>query len=256
MGARPNLCYEWKGFKNPHPSGWRLSKERLEEEYRKGNFVIIGEGNRRRLQRRKYERDYRGKQVGNLWTDIPSLSGRQRTGWSTEKPILLYQRIIKASSNRGDLVLDPFCGCATTCVAAETLGRRWVGIDIDPEAEKVTKDRLFKEAGYAQGIDGSYLDVRKSPPKRTDIERVSDSKMRHSLWKSQGMRCANPYCTLKKIARIEDVHLDHRIPKSRGGSDEALNRMGLCGNCNQRKGVKAWGEFLDQERAKQPHPSI
>ena len=66
MGARPNLCYEWRGYKNPHPSGWRLSKERLEEEYQKGNIVIREDG---RLERRKYESDYRGVPVGSLWTD-------------------------------------------------------------------------------------------------------------------------------------------------------------------------------------------
>ena len=110
MDARPNLCYEWRGFVNPHPSGWRLSKDRLEEEYQKGNIVITRDG---KLERRKYERDFKGKQVGNLWADIPIASGKERTGYPTQKPLALLHRIINASSNPGDVVLDPFCGCAT-----------------------------------------------------------------------------------------------------------------------------------------------
>ena len=253
MGARPNLCYEWRGFTNPHPSGWRLSKERLEEEYKKGNIIIKANG---RLQRRKYQRDYKGKQAGNLWTDMHIYQKKERTGWSTQKPLALYERIIKASSNEGDVVLDPFCGCATTCVAAEKLGRQWVGIDIDPVAETITKDRLFDVSGLNQMMDDSFVTVRKHPPKRGDIEQIADRKMRLLLWKRQGGKCANPYCTLKRIERKEDVELDHMIPKSRGGSDDLANRIGLCGNCNKRKSAKAWGQFLDEERSMQPHPKI
>ena len=72
MGDRPNLCYEWRGFVNPHPSGWRLSKERLEEEYQKGNIVIRPDG---KLERRKYLEDYKGASYGNLWDDILPTSG-------------------------------------------------------------------------------------------------------------------------------------------------------------------------------------
>ena len=95
MGARPNLCYEWRGFVNPHPSGWRLSKERLEEEYQKGNIVIRSDG---KLERRKYLEDYKGTSYGNLWDDILPTSGNQRTGYPTQKPLALLDRIIKASS--------------------------------------------------------------------------------------------------------------------------------------------------------------
>ena len=96
MGARPNLCYTWRGFTNPHPSGWRLSEQRLEEEYQKGNFVILPDG---RLQRRKYERDWRGATRSNLWDDILPAQGIERTGYPTQKPQVLARRIIEASSN-------------------------------------------------------------------------------------------------------------------------------------------------------------
>jgi len=125
MGARPNLCYTFMGIDPPYPSGWRLSRDRMEEEYAKGNIVVI-DG---KLERRSYMRDYRGVSPGNLWVDTELLLGAQsteRTGYPTQKPLALYERIIKASSNPGDIVLDPFCGCATTPIAAERLGRQWV----------------------------------------------------------------------------------------------------------------------------------
>ena len=168
MGERPNLCYEWRGFKNPHPAGWRLSKERLEEEYQKGNFVIRLDG---KLERRKYEEDYRGCPVGNFWDDVKPVQGKEWTGYPTQKPIVLLERIIQASSKKGDLVLDPFCGCATTCVAAEKLERNWVGIDISVEAYEQVQKRLKKEVDkpqpdWVKGDTAIHLET--DPPKRTD----------------------------------------------------------------------------------------
>ena len=133
MGDRPNLCYEWRGFRNPHPSGWRLSKEKMEEEYQKGNIVIRPDG---KLERRKYEDDYRGVSINNVWTDIKIVRGKESTGYPTQKPLALLHRIIKASTKKGDIVLDPFCGCATTCVASQQLGRKWIGIDIEKQLQE------------------------------------------------------------------------------------------------------------------------
>ena len=201
------------------------------------------------------------KGITDVW-DIPSINNmaKERTGWKTQKPLKLYQRIVKASSNEGDLVLDPFCGCATTCVAAEMEGRRWIGIDIDPVAETETRNRLFEMSGLAQMSEYKESDVvvtvKKRPPRRTDITQGSDAEMRLSLWKRQGQRCANPYCSLADIKRTADLQLDHVIPKSRGGSDDVLNRIGLCGDCNRRKSTKAWGAFLDGERSQKPHPTV
>ena len=140
MGDRPNLCFEWRGYKNPHPSGWRLSKPRLEEEYQKGNIVIREDG---KLQRRKYLEDYKGASHGNLWSDINPVGQSERTGYPTQKPEALLERIIKASSNEGDLVLDCFVGSGTTAAVAEKLGRRWIGVDIGRFAIQTTRKRLL-----------------------------------------------------------------------------------------------------------------
>ena len=144
MGARPNLCYTFMGFDPPYASGWRLSRERMEEEYAKGN-IVVKDG---KVERRSYARDYRGVSPGNLWTETELLLGAQaseRVGYPTQKPLALYERIIRASSNEGDMVLDPFAGCATTPIAAERLGRQWVGIDIWDRAYKTVLDRLESE---------------------------------------------------------------------------------------------------------------
>ena len=119
----------------------------------------------------------------------------KRAGWTTQKPPDLYRIFVEASSNPGDWVLDPFAGCGTTCAVAEKLGRRWLGIDIDPEAEQETVVRLRQEADILEVNDQNILTVRKSPPKRKDIEHISDDKLRNLLWQNQGRRCGNPYCT-------------------------------------------------------------
>ena len=155
MGPRPNLCYEWRGFVNPHSSGWRLKKERLEEEYQKGNFVILSNG---KLQRRKYQRDYRGTSYGNFWDDIVMPLGKERLGYPTQKPLALLERIINASSNPGDLVLDPFCGCGTAVEAAQNLGRRWLGIDVEPLAVDLMARRLRERCGIEPAIRGIPYD--------------------------------------------------------------------------------------------------
>ena len=109
MGARPNLCYAFQGITPPYPSGWRLSRERMQQEYDKGNIVVVGG----KLERRSYAHDYQGVSPGNLWAEKELLLGarsKERVGYPTQKPLALLNRIIKASSNKGNMVLDPFCG--------------------------------------------------------------------------------------------------------------------------------------------------
>ena len=198
-----------------------------------------------------------GERVNDVFDDIRPVSnlGTEKTGWSTQKPVTLYERIISASSNIGDLVLDPFCGCSTTLVAAERLARQWIGCDIDPQAESVVVTQMGKLLDPEQRelfrVSGE-MTTRKSPPRRTDIPRMADGKLRELVWRHQHQGCLNPYCDSRP--RAVDLHLDHKIPKIRGGSDAPENRIGLCGNCNMRKGRKAWGAFLNGERIAQPHP--
>ena len=141
MGPRPKLVYTYKGF-TPGPAGWRVKRETLEEIDKNGNLAWTKTGGvRRKLRPRDIEK---GKPIGSLWNDIPPINSqaRERIGYPTQKPVALLERIIGASSNEGDVVLDPFCGCGTTIEAAQRLERRWIGIDICVNACKVIEKRL------------------------------------------------------------------------------------------------------------------
>ena len=109
---------------------------------------------------REFETDsnWGQRKDGKLLTDwwyIPTLNtmAKERTGYPTQKPLALLERIITASSNKGDMVLDPFCGCATTCVAAEKLGRQWLGVDVSHRAYELVNQRL--EVLYAEQSENS-----------------------------------------------------------------------------------------------------
>ena len=196
------------------------------------------------------------------WTDINSLQSgvKERTGYPTQKPLKLYERIIKASSREGDIVLDPFAGCATTCVAAERLGRQWVGIDIWDKAHETVLDRLKREglAGPDGVSDGmlAFGDIRykTEPPERTDdglpaapylrtpkkVQLVSEPPDRFKtrqqkldyLLSVHGCKCAG--CD-REFDDPRYLELDHNAPRSTGGLNHTSNRILLCGPCNRLK---------------------
>lgn len=137
----------------------------------KGKYLLV-KNKKTGKQYKSYLNKNRGRPVLDWWEDIQSFntaySSKERTGYPTQKPLKLLRRIINATTNPGDLVLDPFCGCATTCVAAEQLDRRWIGIDESPMAAKLVVDRLGKEK---QTI--SKTDIRVNCNMSTDeIQRV------------------------------------------------------------------------------------
>ena len=102
-----------------------------------------------RIQRIRYLDELKGEEVPSLWDDIPPIGSqaKERVGYPTQKPLALLERIIKASSSPGDVVFDPFCGCATTLVAADRLQRSWVGIDISSKAAELVVSRIREESG-------------------------------------------------------------------------------------------------------------
>ncbi len=139
---RPNLIYEYKGYKPP-PNGWMITREKMEQWDREGR-IYFPKNKDGRLRRKSYADELRGMPVQNLWTDIPELNSQaaERLGYPTQKPVALLERIISASSNEGDVVLDPFCGCGTTVHAAQKLNRQWIGIDITHLAIALIEHRL------------------------------------------------------------------------------------------------------------------
>ena len=171
-----------------------------------------------------------GSPMPDVWTDINILNSqaKERVGYPTQKPLALLDRIIKASSNEGDLVLDPFCGCATTCVAAQHLHRKWVGIDISEKAAELVVDRLSDEGGLF--TDFIHLD---RPPVRSDLEQCEpDQDAKTRLYADQKGKCNACGVELD----IWHLEIDHIIPRSKNGGDYYENYQLLCGHCNRTKG--------------------
>ena len=149
MGERPNLCYEYKGVSNPNSAGWKVSINKLREIDKAGDLGWSKNG----IPFRKFRPEHtKGFLVSNIWDDIEQTSGKERLGYPTQKPLALLERIIKAGSNEGDIVLDAFCGCGTSLDAAERLKRNWIGIDISPIAISLIDKRL-KNTYHSKVID-------------------------------------------------------------------------------------------------------
>ena len=137
--APSRFTYEFLGVER----NWRISKERMEEEFKQGRIVQSKPGSV--PMRKQYINE--GKLVNDVWTDINILSvaTKEKTGYPTQKPLALLQRIVEMSTEKGDVVLDPFCGSGTSLVAAEKLGRKWIGIDISPTACEIATERIALE---------------------------------------------------------------------------------------------------------------
>jgi DNA modification methylase len=142
MMARKNLIFEYKGYTPEF--GWMMSRDKLDELDHKNKIYFTKNGKPRR---KNFLDDYEGYEIDNIWMDILPVGQNQSEiiGYPTQKPEALLERIIKASSNPGDLVLDPFVGGGTTVAVADKLGRHWIGIDQSVQAVKVTELRLQKQ---------------------------------------------------------------------------------------------------------------
>ena len=178
----------------------------------------------------------------------------ERTGYPTQKPLALYERIIKASSNEGDIVLDPFAGCATTPVAAEQLGRQWVGMDIWEGAYDLVKERMENNRQLIKDIpEILYSDT---PPDRTDEgedavpylrlkiqraleawQRLTHAQIREHLATAQASSDKVICAGCGRVLEQEFMHLDHILPRADGGANDITNRVLLCAPCNGRKGA-------------------
>ena len=174
-----------------------------------------------------------GQAVADIWTDVPPVNSqaKERVGYPTQKPLALLERIIKASSNEGDVVLDPFCGCATACVAADRLSRKWVGIDISPKAAELVNMRLQQAMGSL--FHHGYVTARTDIPRRTDIDApIPYRQNKHILFGQQEGLCNG--CGV--MFPFRNFTVDHMVPQSRGGADHLDNLQLLCGACNSVKG--------------------
>ena len=157
---RPNLIYDYKGFKSP-PNGWMITREKM-EQWDKDGKLYFPKNKEGRIRRKSYADELRGMPIQNLWTDIPEINSQaqERLGYPTQKPLALLERMVLASSNEGDTILDPFCGCGTAIHAAQKLKRGWIGIDITHLAISLIEKRL-KDAfpGIKYEVHGTPKDL-------------------------------------------------------------------------------------------------
>ena len=198
----------------------------------------------------------RGTPVTDWWSDVQTTTGwsPENTGYPTQKPLELYRRIIRASSNPGDIVFDPFAGCATTCVAAEAEGRQRVAADIWEGTLGVTQERLETLArptgsGETSGLRLYPVVQRTEPLVRTDEGEVSApplksvfrkrtaptmkrEEMLAALIERDGLQCQGCGFVPPHKRHLE---IDHKLPRSEGGSNDLDNRVLLCGPCNRAK---------------------
>ena len=176
----------------------------------------------------------RGAQLTDWWVDVSPLKKgfNESTGYPTQKPVALLNRIIEASSNQGNVVLDPFCGCATTLVAADRLQRDWIGIDISEKAAELVVERIRADQGLFKNIIN-----RTDIPKRTDlgdIPRYNAPENKTQLYGEQSGYCNGCGTHFEK----QHLEVDHIIAENVGGTDHIENLQLLCSHCNRVKGER------------------
>ena len=191
------------------------------------------------------DRVYRPHPLGKVpedWWVIHQLNSNapERVGYPTQKPRALLERIIEASSNKGDIVLDPFAGCATACVAAEALDRQWIGIDLSPLAYTLVQERLAREVRVGSDetpqLTPWKVTHRSDLPTRSDTAKLAPyTTHRHALFGKQEGRCGG--CRMDFPFKLYEV--DHIVPRSKGGTDTPENLQLLCGHCNKVKGAQS-----------------
>ena len=269
--------FEWRGTIPGSTRGWGYKLEQLEQWWEEGKIRAKRNGAPRTDGLMVYLDESDGQPLQNIWTDVDRIgnTSSERTGYPTQKPLALYERIIKASSDEGDMVLDPFCGCATTPIAAERLNRQWIGIDIWDGAHQMVLDRLESE-GLTVKVDGviqntgqrllTFGDIRyeTTPPTRTDdgesaaltLRTPTGRAVRYPRPRTQHatlLADLGPFCqgcgrNYGGDTRVLEV--DHVSPKSDGGTDAYENLTLLCPPCNKEKRDRSTLSGLQDENRK------
>jgi len=180
----------WRGI-DPSVKGmhWKFTVERLDELDKEGRIYWPPKGHM--PQYKRYRDELKGKAVSDFWDDINRINpvGSERLGYPTQKPLALLERILQASSDEGDVVLDPFCGCGTTIDAAEKLGRRWIGIDITHLAINLIRHRLLDT--YGEEIKETYA-VIGEPTSVPDARMLAEQDPYQFQWWALGLVGARP----------------------------------------------------------------
>ena len=182
----PLLGWEYKSVDPYRGRYWAYSQSNLIKFWCEGRLIHRKTGMPRMMQ---FADEMPGISLQDLWDDIPPVLGDERCGYPTQKPLRLLERILAVSSNPGDVVLDPFCGCATACIAAERLNRQWIGVDISAKAAELVNLRMHQDLGLLTWRAIHRTDI----PQRTDLGALPAPNCRANreyLYGRQSGECA------------------------------------------------------------------
>lgn len=191
--ASKGQLYEWKGVRPPSSRCWAYLQDKMDQFEQEGRIIYSTRG----MPRLKlYLDEMPGTPLDDIWTDIPPINSQaqERLGYPTQKPLALLERIIQASSNKGDVVLDPFCGCGTAVHAAHKLGRQWIGIDITHLAISIIEQRL------KNAFPGIVFDVQGVPKDLASAQDLARRDKYQFQWWACSLVNAQPYQGKKKGA--------------------------------------------------------
>jgi DNA modification methylase len=192
-GQGPARTFFNKVLEPPKGTHWRFSQENIDNMIEEGRIILTSEGKPRV---KRYLDEMPGHVIGDVWTDIPEINSqaKERLGYPTQKPIALLERIIQASSNEGEVVLDPFCGCGTAIHAAQSLGREWIGIDITHLAISLIEKRM-KDA-----FPSITFEVHGTPKDLEGARNLADRDKYQFQWWACSLVNSQPYQAKKKGA--------------------------------------------------------
>lgn len=244
--AKGNPFYEFLGVSRY----WRYKKEKMEELYRRGRIIQTRPG--AVPQYKRYLDEMPGVPIQNVWTDIPVINNRSREkiGYPTQKPEALLERIIKATSNEGDIVLDAYCGCGTTIAVAQRLNRRWIGMDITYQAIATIitrlEDHFGKELTDSITVDGMPKDMESAQA----LAHKKDDRVRKEFEKWAILTYTNNRAVIRK-KKGADGGIDGLFYFWNGGDGEDVGKMVLQVKSGgvQRKDVSALRGDMQKEGA-------
>lgn len=240
-GAGPPRVFGDREILPPPGKHWIWSQERIDAGLSEGKIVFTSSG----LPRlKRYLDESAGSAIVDIWTDIPPINAmaKERLGYPTQKPEALLERIIEASSNEGDTVLDPFCGCGTTIAVAERLKRKWIGIDITYAAMTLMKYRLA--ASFGTQVDYKIIGEPVSLP---DAQALAESDPYQFQWWALGLVGARPHEEKKGADRGVDGRLFFH-DEQQGGETKEIILSVKAGHTNVSH-VRDLGHVVDRERA-------
>jgi hypothetical protein len=244
--AKPggDTSYEWHGVKPYKGRFWAHSRAKMEAFEREGRLVYSSSG---MPNFKRYLDEMPGVPLQDSWDDITPAFGNERLGYPTQKPLALLERIIEASSNPGDVVLEPFCGCGTAVVAAQKLGCRWIGIDITHLAVTLIKTRMSDHFG-PQLLD--EIEVHGEPTDLGAAQALFDADPFQFEWWALSLVRAMPGNDQKKgadkgVDGIIRFHVDNTgktqraIVQVKGGKVQSSAIRDLRGTMNREKSEMA-----------------